>query len=113
MKKILLIGICSIFLVACSNNNEIVENSNDDQKENIQIVSDMTEITGEIVEIENGRFLVESTTKNLPDGKPYTIWFSTNDIEHLQVGQLVSVWTKAIDESLPAQGSAVKIEIKE
>lgn len=71
-------------------------------------------IIGEIVKIEDGRFLVESTTKKISDGRPDAIWFSTDDIEPLIVGQIVSVWTKnPIMESYPGQAIADEIEIKE
>ncbi|PWW31254.1 uncharacterized protein DUF3221 [Cytobacillus oceanisediminis] len=113
MKKILLIGICFVFLVACSSNNENIGKSINNENEKTHIENDMPAITGEIVKIENGRFLVESTTEKLPDGRPDAIWFSTNDIESLRVGQLVSVWTNEINESYPAQANADKIEIKE
>lgn len=71
-------------------------------------------IIGEIVKIEDGIFLVESTTEKISDGRPDAIWFSTDDIKPLKVGQIVSVWTKnPILQSYPGQASADEIEIKE
>ncbi|MFC7686822.1 DUF3221 domain-containing protein [Ureibacillus sp. GCM10028918] len=100
-------------LVACNNENEKFNNSKENT-ENIKLENDvLPSITGEIVNIENGRFLVESTTKKLPDGSPDAIWFSTDDIKSLKVGQNVSVWTSAIDTSYPGQASADKVEINE
>jgi hypothetical protein len=81
-------------------------------KSNEEIENEPT-ITGKIVKIENGRFLVESTTKFLPDGRPDAIWFSTDDIKPLKLGQEVSVWTMGVDQSYPGQASADKIEIIE
>ena len=75
---------------------------------------DEPSIIGEIVKIEDGSFLVESTTEKTSDGRPDAIWFSTDDIEPLKVGQIVSVWTKnPIMQSYPEQASADEIEIKE
>lgn len=113
MQKLLLIGICSVFLVAC---NSETENTNNPKEitGNVEVEKDvLPSITGEIVEIENSRFLVESTTKKLPDGRPDAIWFSTDDIESLKVGQNVSVWTTAIDQSYPGQATVEKIKINE
>jgi len=70
-------------------------------------------IIGEIVQIEGGRFLVESIAEKLPDGRPDAIWFSTDNIESLKVGQNVSVWTTAVEDSYPQQANAEKIEINE
>lgn len=113
MQKLLLIGICSVFLVAC---NSEIENINTSKEitENAEVEKDvLPSITGEIVEIENGRFLVESKMEKLSDERPDAIWFSTDDIESLKVGQNVSVWTKAIEQSYPGQARADKIEINE
>lgn len=70
-------------------------------------------ITGEIVKIEDGKFLVESTTEKSLDGRPNAIWFTTEEIEPLKVGKIVSVWTDKIEDSYPGQARATKIEIKE
>lgn len=51
--------------------------------------------------------------EKLSDERPDAIWFSTDDIESLKVGQNVSVWTKAIEQSYPGQARADKIEINE
>lgn len=83
------------------------------EKEENKELTNEPAITGEIVKIEDGRFLVESTTEKLPDGSPDAIWFSTDDIDFLKVDQIVSVWTSAIDQSYPGQARADKIEIKE
>lgn len=70
-------------------------------------------ITGEITEIKDGRFLVSSESEKLPDGRPDAIWFSTDELDTLEVGQMVSVWTTTIDQSYPGQAGAEKIEIIE
>lgn len=67
-------------------------------------------IQGEIAEIKDDRFLVESTKRN---SSYRAIWFSADEIELLKVGQLVSVWTSEVAESDPAQAHAEKIEIIE
>ena len=83
------------------------------EKEGSKTLTNEPEIIGEIVKIEDGRFLVESKTEKLSDGSPDAIWFSANDIASLKVGQIVSVWKTAIDQSYPGQASADKIEVKE
>ena len=93
MKKIVFIAILLILLGACSNQN------------------DSPVITGEIIEIDNGRFLVESTEKSAPDANPELIWFSTDEINDLKVGQIVSVWADAVAESYPGQATATKVKI--
>lgn len=70
-------------------------------------------ITGEITEIKDGRFLVISESKKLSDVQSEAIWFSTDELDTLEVGQMVSVWTTLIEESYPGQASAEKIEIIE
>ncbi|MGO4890630.1 DUF3221 domain-containing protein [Anaerobacillus sp. MEB173] len=114
MKKLSLILsliLLSIGLMGCQQSSKEVEFKNDISKSKEEITNKPA-ITGEIVKIERGRFLVESTTEKLPDGRPDAIWFSTADIDSLKVGQIVSVWTNAINESYPGQASADKIEIK-
>lgn len=83
------------------------------EKEENKELTNEPAIIGEIVTIEDGRFLVESTTEKLPDGKPDAIWFSTDEMDSLKVGQIVSVWASAIDQSYPGQARADRIEIKE
>lgn len=115
MKKLSLILsliLLSIGLLGCQQSGKEEKLNNDISKSNEEITNKPA-IIGEIVKIEDGRFLVESTTGKLPDGRPDAIWFSTDDIELLKVGQVVSVWTTAINESYPGQASADKIEIKE
>lgn len=101
MKKYLLLTvlISLLFITACS--------SNEKQEEL------MLAITGEIVEIKDGRFLVKSKSVELSDGSPHAIWFKTDDIDSVSVGQIVSVWTSHIEESYPGQAEAEKIEIQE
>ena len=83
-----------------------ISKSNDD-------ITNKPTIIGEIVRIEGGRILVEDKTEKLSDGRPYAVWFSTDEIESLKVGQNVSVWTNAIKESYPGQANAEKIKINE
>lgn len=80
-------------------------------EKDVEITKEPT-ITGEITEIEDGRFLVISKTDELSTGEPDTIWFSTDDINSLEIGQTVSVWTTNINESYPGQAKADKIEIE-
>ncbi|MGM0896564.1 MAG: DUF3221 domain-containing protein [Bacillota bacterium] len=101
MKKLLLatLLISILFITACS--------ANEKQEEL------MFAIKGEIVEINDGRFLVESQSEELSDGSPDAIWFTTDDIDSVSTGQIVSVWTTHIEESYPGQAEAEKIEIQE
>lgn len=113
MKKIfILLAVISFALVGCS---QEPENQTSETTTGYGSSSNSTEptITGEIVKIEDGKFLVESTTEKLPDGRPNAIWFTTKEIEPLKVGKIVSVWTDKIEESYPGQARATKIEIKE
>ncbi|KOS60151.1 DUF3221 domain-containing protein [Lysinibacillus agricola] len=89
------------------------EELNKEISKSTEKIADKPTIIGEIIQIEGGRFLVESKTEKLADERPDAIWFSTDKIESLKVGQNVSVWTTAIDESYPGQASAEKIEINE
>ncbi len=102
MKKSLLLTLVIglLFITGCSINEK--------QEEEVMLA-----ITGEIVEIKDGRFLVESETKELPDGSPDAIWFTTDVIDSVSTGQTVSVWTTHIEESYPGQAEAEKIEILE
>lgn len=59
-------------------------------------------ITGEIIELESGRFLLQSS---------YKVWISSNSMDSLKIGQTVSVWVNFVETSDPAQASATKIEI--
>lgn len=60
-------------------------------------------ITGEIIELESGRFLLQSS---------YKVWISSNSMDSLKIGQTVSVWVNFVETSDPAQANATKIEIK-
>lgn len=114
LKKLCLILsliLLSVGLLGCQQNDS-EEKLNNDVSKSIEEIPNEPTIIGEIVKLEDERFLVESTTEKLPDGRPEAIWFSTDDIETLKVGQIVSVWTSAVRESYPAQASADKIEIK-
>jgi len=101
-----------IGLLGCQKNDNEEELDKEISK-SYKETTDKPTITGEIVQIEGGRFLVESKTEKLTDGRPDAIWFSTDEIESLKEGQNVSVWTKAIEESYPGQANAEKIEINE
>lgn len=59
-------------------------------------------ITGEIIELESGRFLLQSS---------YKVWIASNSMDSLKIGQTVSVWVNFVETSDPAQASATKIEI--
>lgn len=48
----------------------------------------------------------------MPNGDPDAVCLTTDDIEPLKVGQIVSVWATHMSESYPGQASADKIEIK-
>lgn len=115
LKKISLILsliLLSIGLLGCQQSgNE--EKLNKESSKSTQEITDKPTIIGEIVQIEGGRFLVESKTEKLPDGRPEAIWFSTGEIESLKVGQNVSVWTNALEDSYPQKANAEKIEINE
>lgn len=60
-------------------------------------------ITGEIIELESGRFLLQSS---------YKVWIASNSMDSLKIGQTVSVWVNFVETSDPAQANATKIEIK-
>ncbi|MFJ7730900.1 DUF3221 domain-containing protein [Lysinibacillus sp. NPDC097231] len=111
-KYILLLSLIflSIGLLGCQQSSKEKEFNKEKTTEEI---TDKPTIIGEIVQLEGERFLVESITEKLPDGRPDAIWFSTDEIESLKVGQNVSVWTTAIEESYPGQASADKIVINE
>ena len=49
----------------------------------------------------------------LSNGISDAIWFSTDVVASLKVGQNVSVWTKAKEQSYPEQARADKIEIND
>ncbi len=57
---------------------------------------EMTEpaVSGEVTQIENGKILVEETLANR---RWIKIWFDTNRIGSLKVGQHVSISTNAVD----------------
>lgn len=102
MKKnitfIILITI-SILLIAFSQiimNNEAYPTTNNEE---------LLVITGEIIELESGRFLLQSS---------YKVWIASNSMDSLKIGQTVSVWVNFVETSDPAQAqaSATKIEIK-
>ncbi|MFJ8512058.1 DUF3221 domain-containing protein [Lysinibacillus xylanilyticus] len=115
MKKfslILSLIFLSIGLLGCQQSGKESE-LNKEISKSTEEITDKPTIIGEIVQLEGERFLVESIAEKLPDGRPNAIWFSTDEIESLKVGQNVSVWTTAIEESYPAQASADKIEINE
>ncbi|MGE7689614.1 DUF3221 domain-containing protein [Lysinibacillus sp. NPDC097214] len=102
----------SIGLLGCQKSGNEEELDKEISKSTEKITVKPT-IIGEIVQIEGERFLVESITEKLPDGRPDAIWFSTDEIESLKVGLTVSVWTNAIEDSYPQQANAEKIEINE
>ncbi|MFE3573466.1 DUF3221 domain-containing protein [Lysinibacillus sp. NPDC059133] len=115
MKKISLILsliFLSIGLLGCQQSGK-EEELNKEISKSTQEITDKPTIIGEIVQIEGERFLVENKTEKLPDGKPDAIWFSTDEMESLKVGLIVSVWTNAIEDSYPQQANAKKIEINE
>ena len=68
----------------------------------------MLAITGEIVEIKDGKFLVERKLEELSDGSPDAIWFTTDDIDSVSMGQIVSVWTSHYRRKLPRTGGGRK-----
>lgn len=91
----------SILLIACSQIDS-----------NEEVVSPII-FTGEIVKLEDGRFLVESFSNDNYNVQFSSVWVSNYNMESLEVGQIITVWTDFIDTSEPAQASAIKIEIKE
>lgn len=103
MKNLLVFGVCCILLVACSKEIETVDDS----------INDKPVITGEIIELQDGRFLVESVSPATDESGQEMVWFSTEEIESLKVGLIVSVWADAVDQSYPAQADADKIVIRE
>ncbi len=95
-------------LLGCQQKEEIKESTV--AGKDVEIANEPT-ITGEITEIEENEFLVISKTEKLPNGDPDSIWFTTDDIEPLKIGQTVSVWATFINDSFPGQAGADKIEI--
>lgn len=115
MKKISLILFfifLSASLAACNSENRNPVTGN----EPVEVgTGDLPAITGEIVEIKEGRFLVESIVENESGSYIDAIWFSTSteELASLEVGQIVSVWTTMIAESYPGQAKSKKIEVKD
>ena len=93
-KILIMLFISVLYLFGCSNDDEKVT-------EDIGAV-----ITGEVVQIENDKFLVvEEQRVDNPE-----IWFTTDKIETLKVGLKVSVWS---DDVIDGEGTAKRIEILE
>lgn len=68
-------------------------------------------ITGEIIELESGRFLLQGSSSE-SNHQPFDkVWISSNSMDSLKIGQTVSVWVNFVETSDPAQASATKIEI--
>lgn len=96
MKKLLFIIISCIFLVACS------------KYDSMDPV-----ITGEIVEISKGRFFVKEVPNIENKGGLDYVWFTAEDTQSLEIGQIVSVWAEIVETSDPPKSHAEKIVIIE
>lgn len=76
---------------------------------------------GTVVAIEGGRFLVVNhvSQEDLETLEPIEIaikrknggWFTYESLDELTVGMTVRVWHNGVEDSLPAQGHAVEVEI--
>ena len=91
-KILIMLFISVLYLFGCSNDGGKIT-------EDIGPV-----ITGEVVQIENNKFLVvEEKRVDNPE-----IWFTTDEIKTLKIGLKVSVWS---DDVIDGEGTVKKIEI--